>query len=266
MDLTDVLYEKKGGIATVTINRPEKRNALRAKTYDDMIVCFEDAANDTEVGVIVLTGAGDKAFSAGGDVEGQSKRTPDIARPHLRRVEKLSTLIRTCGKPVVAAVNGYAIGGGHELHLFCDLTIAADTAKFGQVGPKVGSIPIWGATQLLPRLVGEKKAREILFLCRQYTAQEALEMGLVNKVVPAADLMKEVYAWCEEILDKSPQSLRIAKLALNMESDVTFHASFHAGAEMLSMFTGTDENMEGVRAFLDKRKPEYRKFRRSQAS
>jgi naphthoate synthase/2-ketocyclohexanecarboxyl-CoA hydrolase len=262
MEFTDIRYEKKDGVATITINRPERRNALRAKTYEEMTVAFEDAANDTEVGVVVLTGAGDKAFSAGGDVEGQAARTPDIARPHLRRVEKLSTVIRGCGKPVIAAVNGYAIGGGHELHLFCDITIAGDTARFGQVGPKVGSVPIWGATQLLPRIVGEKKAREILFLCKQYTAQEALEMGLVNKVVPADQLMKEVDAWCQELLDKSPQSLRIAKLALNMESDVSFHASFHAGAEMLSMVTGNAENMEGVTAFLEKRKPNYRKFRR----
>ena len=263
MEFTDVLYEKKDGVAMITINRPEKRNALRAKTYEELTAAFEDAAQDGGVGVIVLTGAGDKAFSAGGDVEGQAVRTPDIARAHLRRVEKLSTVIRGCGKPVIAAVNGYAIGGGHELHLFCDLTIASETARFGQVGPKVGSVPIWGATQLLPRIVGEKKAREMLFLCKQYTAQEALEMGLVNKVVPPAELMKEVSAWCQEILDKSPQSLRIAKLALNLESDATFHASFHAGAELLSMVTGNTENMEGVTAFLEKRKPNYRRFRGS---
>jgi naphthoate synthase/2-ketocyclohexanecarboxyl-CoA hydrolase len=261
MEFADILYEKKDGAAWITINRPERRNALRARTYEELTAAFEDAASDTAIGVIVLTGAGDKAFSAGGDVEGQSVRTSDMARTHLRRVEKLSTTIRGCGKPVIAAVNGYAIGGGHELHLFCDLTIAADTARFGQVGPKVGSVPVWGATQLLPRMVGEKKAREILFLCRQYTAQEALEMGLVNKVVPADRLRAEVDAWCQEILDKSPQSLRIAKLALNMESDVSFHASFHAGAEMLSMVTGNEENMEGVRAFLEKRKPNYRRFR-----
>jgi naphthoate synthase/2-ketocyclohexanecarboxyl-CoA hydrolase len=172
----------------------------------------------------------------------------------------LGAAIRNNGKPVIAAVNGYAIGGGHELHLMCDLTVASDRAIFGQVGPRVGSVPIWGATQYLPRLVGEKRAREILFLCRRYTAREAYEMGLVNTVVPHAELSAEVDRWCQEILDKSPQSLRIAKTALNFESDLLY-AAFAHGMEMLALTYGNQENMEGVRAFLEKRPPDFRRFR-----
>jgi 1,4-dihydroxy-2-naphthoyl-CoA synthase len=174
---------------------------------------------------------------------------------------ELFAVMRNCGKPTIAAVNGYAIGGGHELHLMCDLTIASDKAIFGQVGPRVGSVPIWGGTQLLPRIVGEKKAREIVFLCRQYSAAEALEMGLVNTVVEHAKLMDEVDAWCQEILDKSPQSLRIAKTSMNYESD-NLYSSFLHGIEMLSLTYGNEENKEGVTAFLDKRPPDYRKYRR----
>jgi naphthoate synthase/2-ketocyclohexanecarboxyl-CoA hydrolase len=172
----------------------------------------------------------------------------------------LGAAMRNNGKPIIAAVNGYAIGGGHELHLMCDLTIASDRAIFGQVGPRVGSVPVWGATQLLPGLVGDKRAREILFLCRRYTAQEACEMGLVNRVVPHDELSAEVDRWCQEILDKSPQSLRIAKTALNFQSDLLYAAYTH-GVEMLALTYGNRENLEGVRAFLDKRPPNYRRYR-----
>lgn len=259
----DVLYTANGGVATITINRPEVLNALRGQTYQDLIDAFRRAADDGEVGVIVLTGAGDRAFSSGGDVRGQASRTVAAGRKHLHRMMELFSLLRNSGKPTIAAVNGYSIGGGHELHLMCDLTIASDKAIFGQVGPRVGSVPIWGATQLLPRIVGEKKAREIMFLCRRYSADEALAMGLVNKVVPHEALMAEVDQWCQEILDKSPQSLRIAKTSLNFESDLLYSSYLH-GIEMLALTYGNEENMEGVTAFLEKRPPNYRKFRRSE--
>jgi naphthoate synthase/2-ketocyclohexanecarboxyl-CoA hydrolase len=260
LELSDVLASKEGQRATIVINRPEVLNALRGQTYIDLIAAMRWIVDDDEIGVIVLTGAGDRAFSSGGDVKGQRTRTVSSGRKHLLRMMELFSLLRCSGRPTIAAVNGYAIGGGHELHLMCDLTIASDTARFGQVGPKVGSVPIWGATQLLPRLVGEKRARELMFLCRQYTAQEAYEMGLVNKVVPPDELMKEVDIWCNEILDKSPQSLRIAKTSLNFESDLLYSSYLH-GIEMLALTYGNQENLEGVNAFLEKRPPDYRKFR-----
>ncbi len=261
MAFEDILYEARDGIARITINRPEVRNALRGQTYTELNEAFKLAAEDEEVGVIVLSGAGDQAFCSGGDVRGQAERTPEVGRRHLRNLLSLGITMRSCGKPIIAAVRGYAVGGGHELHLFCDLTIAADNARFGQVGPRVGSVPVWGATQMLARMVGEKKAREMIFLCRLYDAHEAERMGLVNKVVPLAELDREVDAWCQEILDKSPQCLRIAKLALNFESDLLFPAYTHA-MEMLAMTYGNPENMEGIRAFLEKRKPDYRQYRR----
>lgn len=262
LELTDVLYKKEEGIATVTINRPNVLNALRAQTYIDLIAAFRDAVEDDEVGVMILTGAGDRAFSSGGDVKGQAVRKPGYGRKYLYRLMEIYGLLRNSGKPTIAAVNGYSIGAGHELHLICDITIAAEDAVFGQVGPRVGSVPIWGATQILPRLVGEKRAREIIFLCRQYSAKEAYEMGLVNKVVPRDQLMGEVNAWAKEILDKSPQSLRIAKTSLNFASDLLYSSYTH-GIEMLALMYGNPENMEGVTAFLEKRKPNYRKFRKS---
>jgi naphthoate synthase/2-ketocyclohexanecarboxyl-CoA hydrolase len=262
LQLTDVLYEKDGGIVTVTINRPEVLNALRAQTYIDLIAALRQSTDDDEVGVVIITGAGDRAFSSGGDVKGQKTRTVSAGRKHLHRMMELQALLRNSGKPSIAAVNGYAIGGGHELHLMCDLTIASDQATFGQVGPRVGSVPIWGATQLLPRMVGEKRAREMIYLCHQYSAAEAHEMGLVNKVVPHDQLLPAAKEWAEEILDKSPQSLRIAKTSINFESDLLYSSYIH-GIEMLALTYGNQENLEGVNAFLEKRKPDYRKFRAS---
>jgi dihydroxynaphthoic acid synthetase len=259
-EFTDVLYDKDGGIATITLNRPEVLNALRAQTYIDLIAAFRLSTDDDEVGVVILTGAGDRAFSSGGDVKGQKTRTVSSGRKHLHRMMELYSLLRNSGKPTIAAVNGYSIGGGHELHLMCDLTIASDKARFGQVGPRVGSVPIWGATQLLPRIVGEKRAREMLYLCHQYSAEEAYQMGLVNKVVPHEELLAAAREWAEEILDKSPQSIRIAKTSLNFESDLLYSSYIH-GIEMLSLTYGNQENLEGVNAFLEKRPPDYRKFR-----
>lgn len=261
MRFEDIAYETADGVARITIDRPEVRNALRTQTYRELTAAFRLAAEDEEVGVVVLTGRGDEAFCAGGDVRGQAERNPEIGRRHLRAVQALGVVMRGCGKPIIAAVRGYAVGGGHELHLFCDITIAADNAKFGQVGPRVGSVPVWGATQMLARMVGEKKAREMIYTCRLYDAAAAERLGLVNAVVPRAELGHEVDRWCQDLLDKSPQCLRLAKLTMNFELDLLQPAYTHA-TEMLAMTYGSPENMEGVRAFLEKRKPEFRKYRR----
>ena len=179
----------------------------------------------------------------------------------MRRLFALSSVMRMMDKPIIAKVRGFCVGGGNEINLFCDLTIASEDAKFGQTGPRVGSVPIWGACQLLARYVGERKAREILFTCRLYTAQQALEMGLINEVVKPEELDATVDALCQEILDKSPQSIRIAKLALNAGSDQEFYSSFFPTSELLASIYGNQENMEGITAFLEKRKPDFRKYR-----
>src|SRR6266851_7838315 len=210
MAYTDILYEKKNGVAWITINRPETRNAFRTKTVEELTDAFVDARWDRSIGVVVLTGAGDKAFCAGGDQKerGQGGYSPD-QRP--MDVEALHSAIRHIPKPVIAMVNGFAIGGGHVLHVLCDLSIAADSAIFGQTGPRVGSVDPGLGTAYLARVVGEKKAREIWYLCRQYSAAEALAMGLVNRVVPAAELRAETERWCRELLEKSPTAHRLAK-------------------------------------------------------
>lgn len=220
------------------------------------------AAAAAAVGVVVLTGAGDKAFCSGGDVRDQASRTPHIGRAHMRRLYALSSIMRMMDKPIIAKVRGFCVGGGNEINLFCDMTIASEDAKFGQTGPRVGGIPVWGACQLLARFVGERKAREMLYTCRQYTAREALEMGLINQVCPADQLDQVVADVCGDILDKSPQSIRIAKIALNAGSDQEFYGSFFAAAELLASIYGSEENMEGIKAFLEKRPPSFRKFRR----
>lgn len=262
MTYDDILFDARAGVATITINRPEKRNAVRPQTYEELTHAMHRAADDPEIGVVVLTGAGDKAFCSGGDVSDQASRTPDVGRSHMRRLFALSSVMRMMDKPVLAKIRGYCVGGGNEIHLFCDMSFASENAIFGQTGPRVGSIPIWGACQLLARYVGERKARELVFGCRQYTAQQALDMGLVNFVAPDGELDALVDEWCQEILDKSPQSIRIAKLALNAGSDQEFYPSFFPTGGLLASIYGNDENMEGIRAFLSKRKPDFRKFRR----
>jgi dihydroxynaphthoic acid synthetase len=261
-DFTDILYEKKKGIAKVTINRPDTYNSVTQHTMEEMTAAFRDAAEDDEIGVIVLTGAGEKSFCSGGNIKAISERTSSMKRTHLRVMAQLAIVMRTSSKPIIAAVNGYAIGLGNELHLICDITISADHAKFGQTGPKIGSVPVWSTTQLLHRTVGEKRAREILFFCRQYTAQQALAMGLINAVVPMAELYSVTEEWCQELLAKSPQTLRIAKLAMNQESDHSFWAGMFAGSEMLSMHIDSEEFTEGPTAWLEKRKPDFSPFRK----
>lgn len=258
----DVLYRKEGGVAWITINRPEVYNAFRNQTLDELVDRFEEATQDERVGVIVLTGVGGKAFCTGGDVKLEDGFDPAKGRAHHRRLLRLAEVIRHSGKPVIAAVRGWCLGGGNSLMLLCDLTIATDSSRFGQVGPKMGSSPLWWSTQLLPRLVGDKKAREIVMLCRQYTAAEAERMGWINKVVPDDQLEAEVEQWCRELLEKSPQALRLAKISLNSESDQLWSSVAH-GLGLLAYAHGTAEFHEGTQAFLEKRKPDWEPFRRS---
>jgi naphthoate synthase len=262
MQFKDIFYNKKDGIAKVTINRPEVRNAFRPRTVDEMIAAFEDAWHDDTIGVVVLTGAGDRAFCSGGDQKLRSKGgyKDESGTPRLQ-VLQLHRLIRMIPKPVIAMVNGYAIGGGHVLHVLCDLSIASDTAIFGQTGPKVGSFDAGFGSVFLSRIVGEKKAREIWFLCRQYSAQEALEMGLVNRVVSPDNLEEETSLWCRDLLDKSPTALRMLKASFNADTDWVYglQAVAHGAT---SLFYTTEEAAEGRDAFVEKRKPDFSPFRR----
>jgi 2-ketocyclohexanecarboxyl-CoA hydrolase len=254
----DVIYEKRDRAAWVIINRPKLYNAFRAKTIEELISAFKLAADDREVSSVVLTGAGDKAFCTGGDQsahEGQYDGRGIVGLP----IDEFQSIIRDIPKPVIARVNGFAIGGGNVFATLCDLTIAADTAKFGQVGPKVGSVDAGWGTALLARHVGDKRAREIWFLNKQYTAQQAYEMGLVNKVVPAAELDEAVNAWTKTLGERSPTALALAKRSFNADSDNI------RGISMLSLnavklFYETAESKEGVNAFNEKRKPNFHAF------
>ncbi|MBW8192223.1 1,4-dihydroxy-2-naphthoyl-CoA synthase [Neiella marina] len=260
----DILYHKAEGIAKITINRPQVRNAFRPQTVKEMIDALADARYDSDVGVIILTGAGDLAFCSGGDqkVRGDYGGYKDEEGTHHLNVLDFQRQIRTCPKPVVAAVAGYAIGGGHVLHMMCDLTIAADNARFGQTGPKVGSFDGgWGASYMA-RIVGQKKAREIWFLCRQYDAAQALDMGLVNTVVPLAELERESVRWCREMLQNSPMALRCLKAALNADCDGQAGLQELAGNATM-MFYMTEEGQEGRNAFNEKRAPDFDKFPRN---
>jgi len=260
MSLQDVLFTKVDGVATITINRPKAYNAFRNLTLDELADCFEDATRDETVGVVVLTATGPKAFCTGGDVKEEDGFDLVKGREHHRRLMRLSEVIRNCGKPVIAAVRGYCLGGGNSLMLQCDMTIATEQSKFAQVGPKMGSAPLWWSTQLLPQLIGDKKAREMVMLCRQYTADEAERMGLINKVVPDHQLETEVAQWCQELLDKSPQALRLSKMSLNSVGDQQWSAVVH-GLGLLAYAHGTEEFHEGTQAFVEKRKPDWRRFR-----
>jgi naphthoate synthase len=258
----DVLYATAEGIAKITINRPQVRNAFRPQTILELQDAFRRAHQDDSVGVIILTGAGDKAFCSGGDqnVRGHGGYVGDDGVPRLNVLE-LQRQIRTLPKPVVAMVAGYAIGGGHVLHVVCDLTIAADNAIFGQTGPKVGSFDAGYGATLLARIVGHKKAREIWYLCRQYDAQQALAMGLVNTVVPLARLEEETVAWCREMLAMSPTALRFLKASFNADTDGLAGIQQLAGDATLLYYL-TDEAKEGRNAFVEKRKPDFTKYPR----
>ena len=269
-EFTDIKYHKAEGTAKITINRPEVRNAFRPLTVIEMQRALEDAREDPEVGVIILTGEGTEAFSSGGDqkVRGDAgyleapddpQRTPGGASVGRFHVTDLHVQIRCCPKPVVAMVAGYAVGGGHVLHVICDLTIAADNARFGQVGPKVGSFDGGFGASVLTQLVGPKKAKEMWFLCRLYSAEEALEMGLVNEVVPLAELEAETVRWCREMLERSPFALRLLKASFHA------HEDGFAGVQQLAhdanlLFYGSEEAREGRDAYKEKRKPDFSQF------
>ena len=261
-DFTDIKYHKAEGIAKITINRPGVRNAFRPLTVKEMSQALADAREDPQVGVVILTGEGNKAFCSGGDqtIRGDSGYSDE------KGVNRLNVLdfqrqMRTCPKPIIAMVAGYAIGGGHVLHLMCDLTIAADNAIFGQTGPKVGSFDGGYGASYLARVVGQKKAREIWFLCRQYTASQALEMGLVNTVVPLAKLEEETVNWGREILANSPIAIRCLKAALNADCDGQAGLQELAGNTTM-LYYMSEEAQEGRNAFVEKRKPDFTKFPR----
>jgi naphthoate synthase len=256
----DILYEFSEGIAKITINRPEVRNAFRPQTITEMADAFARAREDDRIGVVILTGAGSQAFCSGGDqkIRGDGGYVGADGVPRLNVLE-LQRQIRTLPKAVIAMVAGYAIGGGHVLHVVCDLTIAAENAVFGQTGPKVGSFDAGYGATLLGRIVGHKKAKEIWFLCRQYSAKEALEMGLVNAVVPLDRLEEETIAWAREILDKSPLAIRFLKAAFNADTDGLAGLQQLAGDATLLYYL-TDEAKEGRDAFLEKRKPDFSRF------
>jgi 2-ketocyclohexanecarboxyl-CoA hydrolase len=258
MDFQDILYEIRNGVAWITINRPDKMNAFRGTTCDELIKALNKAGYDRNVGCIVLAGAGEKAFCTGGDQsahDGKYDGRGVVGLP----IDELQALIRDVPKPVIARVNGFAIGGGNVLATLCDLTIAADTAQFGQVGPRVGSVDAGWGTALLARHVGDKKAREMWFINDRYTAEQAREMGLVNKVVPAATLDDAVRDWTDKLAQRSPTALALAKRSFNADSD-SIRGISNLALHAVKLFYDTPESKEGVRAFNEKRSPDFRKF------
>lgn len=262
-EFDDIRYEKNGeGVAKITICRPEVRNAFRPQTVKEMMQALDDARDDGAVGVVILCGEGGLAFCSGGDqrVRGNSGYK-DSGGTHRLNVLDFQRQIRTCPKPVIAMVAGYAVGGGQILQMVCDLTIAADNAIFQQTGPKVGSFDGGFGSSYMARLVGQKKAREIWFLCRQYDANEALEMGLINRVVPYDDLESETLKWCQEILANSPVAIRCIKAAMNADCDGQTGLQELAGCATM-LFYMTEEGQEGRNAYLEKRKPDFKKFSR----
>ncbi len=259
----DILFEKAEGVGKITINRPHRRNAFRPETVEEMMTALHAARLDPEIGVVILTGAGTQAFCSGGDqkIRGDDGGYRDESGVNHLNALDLQRMIRTLPKPVVAMVAGYAIGGGHVLHLVCDLTIAAENARFGQTGPKVGSFDAGYGAGLMARAVGTKKAKEIWFLCRQYDAAQALEMGLVNAVVPLERLEAETMAWCREMLRHSPTALRVLKAGFNADTDGLAGVQELAG-NATALFYMTEEGQEGRNAFVEKRAPDFRRFKR----
>ena len=262
-DFKDIKYERtEDGVAKITINRPEVRNAFRPQTVGELKVAFDMARDDSEIGVVILTGEGPEAFCSGGDQKVRGKAgyidAKGIPRLNILDVQKQ---IRSLPKPVIAMVAGFAIGGGHVLHVVCDITIAADNARFGQTGPKVGSFDAGLGSSYLARIVGQKKAREIWFLCRQYDAQQALDMGLVNTVVPLDQLEIETLKWCREMLAMSPMALRFLKAAMNADCDGQIGLLDFGGNATLLYYL-SEEAQEGRNAFVERRKPDFKKFTR----
>ena len=256
-----VLCERKAGVAWITLNRPDAFNAITVEFMQTLIGCLDAAEEDAETGVVVITGAG-KAWCAGGDLDelgGLGNSSINERRGFLVCFRNMIETVRRLSKPVIAAVNGYVVGGGNELHVACDLSIASEKAKFGQAGPRVGSIPVMGATQIMPMLVGEKRAKEIIFLCHTYTAEQAEKMGWINKVVPHEQLMPEAEQWCRELLAMSPTSLAISKKCINFYSNLGMQ-NMEANLESLALYWGTEESKEGFAAFKEKRKAEFKKY------
>jgi dihydroxynaphthoic acid synthetase len=256
----DILFEVKDGIAWVTINRPEVRNAFREQTLDEIADALESTREDPTIAAAVVTGAGDKAFSAGGDFHAMLRLNKANSYMWNDRMLRVAMTIRGLPIPVIAMVHGACVGGGHELMLWCDLVIAADDAFFGQTGARVGACPTVGATQYIPRLIGDRLAKEMIFLCRQFKAEEAVSIGLINKAVPKAELESATLEWCEAIKGYSSQTIRATKKSLNFESD-ELYASWQHGMELLANIWGSDEAKEGMNAFLEKRKPDFQQFR-----
>jgi dihydroxynaphthoic acid synthetase len=256
----DILYEVKDQVAWVTINRPRVMNAFREQTLDEMIDAFKSTREDPSIACAVVTGAGDKSFSAGGDFYAMKRLNWINGYMWNDRMQGLAMTIRGLPIPVIAMVNGFCMGGGHELALWCDLVVASEDAMLGQTGATVGACPTVGATQYLPRMIGERRAREMIFLARRFTAAEAEKIGLINKCVRKADLLKETLAWCETIKGHSPQTLRMTKKSLNHESD-ELYASWQHGMELLAHVWGSEESLEGMDAFLQGRKPDFQRFR-----
>ncbi|MBX2882206.1 MAG: enoyl-CoA hydratase/isomerase family protein [Granulosicoccus sp.] len=256
----EILFEVRNNIAWITINRPEVRNAFREQTLDELIDAFKSTRNDASIAAAVVTGAGNQAFSAGGDFHAMNKLNRANASHWNDRMLGLAMTIRGLPIPVIAMVNGWCMGGGHELALWCDLVIASENAHFGQTGAKVGACPTVGATQYIPRLIGERLAREMIFLCRTFTAEEAVQIGLINRVVPQDQLQAETELWCEKIKGFSGQTIRSTKKSLNFESD-NLYASWQHGMELLAEIWGSEEGLEGMNAFLEKRSPDFMQFR-----
>ncbi len=263
MDFREIIYDKTDGVARITINRPEKLNAATSVTMNEILQALSDAWVDRSVGVVVLTGVGDRAFCTGGDqsIRGTGGYSGDVAMLPLEVIwQQVTQLIRSLPKPVIARVNGYAIGGGHVLQVACDLSIASETAQFGQAGPRVGSFDPGVGTGDLVRCVGMKRAKEIWYLCRRYTAKEALDMGLINCIVAPDKLDEEVDKWCSELLAKSPTALKMLKYAFHAEWDGMVGIT-NLGVGGLSLYYGTEESQEGRDAFMEKRQPDFGRFR-----
>ena len=256
----EILFEVKQDVAWITINRPQVLNAFREQTLDELIEAVKSTREDASIVAAVITGSGDKAFSAGGDFQAMMKLNRANAMHWNDRMLGLAMTIRGVPIPVIAMVHGHCMGGGHELALWCDLVISADDGVFGQTGAKVGACPTVGATQYIPRLIGDRLAKELIFLCRTFTAEEAVSIGLINKVVPKADLRAATEEWCEKMKGYSGQTLRATKKSLNFESD-ELYASWQQGMELLAEIWGSEESLEGMNAFLEKRKPDFHKFR-----
>lgn len=256
----DILFEVKDQVACITINRPRVLNAFREQTLDEMTSAVLSTREDPAIACIVFSGAGDKSFSAGGDIYAMKRLNFTNGSMWNDRMQGLAMAIRGVAIPVIAKVNGWCMGGGHELALWCDLVIASDDAILGQSGVKVGACPTVGATQYLPRIIGERLAREMIFLARRFTAAEAVDIGLINKCVPKKDLDAETLAWCESIKSNSPQTLRMTKKSLNYESD-QMYASWQHGMELLAHVWGSEECLEGMNAFQEGRKPDFQQFR-----